>query len=174
MGVSALKLKGRMKNAAYVVSAVKRIRAVMDGKTYDPLCSRQFSAETDSQKAILRPHSGKKCLERAGKNHTGRLRIQPELWTRIKSNHTDCYALCGTDREPLSLFVTDCDGNTVSVQGAVCEAAHKNPSQRMKSKTQLKNSFHGIHGRTLIGHATEICSCHYPKSITCAEKRARL
>ncbi len=142
LGVCSLKIEGRMKRPEYVAAAVSVCRAALDGKPIDPQLHddlRSVFSRNGFTDGYYTAHRdihmfGARTKEDVTAAPAAQKRLA-QLYLRERGRIPLDMTLFMTANEPMTLLVTDPDGNTVTVSGDVPRAGEVS-AERLKSALQ--------------------------------------
>ncbi len=146
LGVTSLKIEGRMKRPEYVAAAAAVYSAAARGEAPDPTAVEQlkkvFSRSGFTEGYYTAQRDGKMFGVRRHEDVTAAAGVLKELaHTYEKEQPRIGVTMTLTaDMEQSSLTVTDEDGNCLSVTGAAAEPALTRPLDPVRAEEQMKKS----------------------------------
>lgn len=148
IGVTSLKIEGRMKRPEYVASAVKACRQALDTGKADENTLKQLEAVFSRQGFTDGYFTGKRGKPMFGiRTKENVVSATEEIFASIRAEYKDekpkfpIYMNISINRDkPMTLAVTDDKGNTVTVCGDVPQTAINSPINEDKCRKSLEKT----------------------------------
>lgn len=140
LGVSSLKIEGRMKRPEYVAAATNSLRCAMDGLEYDNEALRAVFSRSGFTNGYYSGRLGKSMFGARSKDDvTAAKTILPklrELYRQDTAKFSVSFEFCAHSREQCRLTAVS-GAETVTVFGSVAEEAIYRPTEPDRIKEQL-------------------------------------
>lgn len=150
LGVCSLKIEGRMKRPEYVAAAVSVCRAAIDGKPIDPQLADDLRAVFSRSGFTDGYYTSRRDIHMFGSRTKDDVTAAPaaqkrlaQLYLREQGHIPVDLALFMTVNEPMTLVMTDGDGNAVTVSG-------ETPREGTAAEDRLKSALQKLGGTPFV------------------------